>query len=207
MSESTSVMPSPHRAKPPRARRLAIMTAAGCVALLAVACSSGTAPSARPSGSASSGGSAAAQLIAFSRCMRSDGVPTYPDPIVNGGVTTLPKESAQHLGVSGSQFTTAERACQHLLPHTGSLTASSLQQCYLADVCPPALVQDAMNAGRQFAGCMRSHGAPTWPDPTIDGEGRPLYNITVPRPPPPRVAAAINQCSRLDHAGSLLAWG
>jgi hypothetical protein len=140
--------------------------------------------------------------------MRSEGVPNYPDPIVNGGIATLPKESAQRLGVSSTQFSAAERSCQHLLPTTGgSLTASSLQQCYLALDCPQALVQHAMNAGRQFGGCMRAHGVSNWPDPTIDPEGRPVFNITVPRPPPHQTAAAINECTRLDHAGSLLAWG
>lgn len=54
---------------------------------------------------------------------------------------------------------------------------------------------------------MRARGAPNWPDPTVDAQGRPVFNIIVPRPPPPQVSAAINACERLDHAGSLLAWG
>jgi hypothetical protein len=140
--------------------------------------------------------------------MRSRGVPDYPDPTVAGGTTTLPKESAQHLGVSSALFNAAERACQHLLPTTGgSLSASSLQQCYLTDVCPQALVQRAMSAGLEFARCVRAHGVPNWPDPSIDSEGRPLFNINVPRPAPPPTSTAISECSRLDHAGSLLAWG
>jgi hypothetical protein len=95
-----------------------------------------------------------------------------------------------------------------LLPATGgSLTASSLQQCYLAYVCPQGLVQQALNAGRQFAQCMRSYGVPDWPDPSIDSQGRPLFNIRVPRPTPSKVSTAISKCSRLEHAGSLLAWG
>ena len=51
------------------------------------------------------------------------------------------------------------------------------------------------------------HGVPYWPDPTIDSQGRPLFNITVPRPPPPQVSTALNECGRLVPAGSLLAWG
>lgn len=132
-------------------------------------------------------------------------MPNYPDPGSNG---TLQKTSAQQLGVSSSRFNAAQRACQHLLPAAGgSLTASSLQQCYLAGVCPQALVQRAVSAGRNFARCMRGHGVPDWPDPTIDPEGRPIFNINVPRPPPPQVSTAINECERLEHAGSLLAWG
>jgi hypothetical protein len=34
-----------------------------------------------------------------------------------------------------------------------------------------------MTALRTYARCMRSHGAPTWPDPTIDSEGRPGFNL------------------------------
>jgi hypothetical protein len=137
--------------------------------------------------------------------MRSSGVPNYPDPGSGGGI---PKGTAQLFGVSSSVFNAAQRACQHLLPATGgSLSASSLQQCHLAGVCPPALVQQALDAGREFARCMRSHGVPNWPDPTIDSQGEPLFNIYVPRPPPPQVSTAINECERLEPAGSLLAWG
>jgi hypothetical protein len=137
--------------------------------------------------------------------MRSHGVPAYPDPDSNG---TLPKPDAQAFGVSGPQFSAAQRACQHLLPATGgSLTASSLRQCYLADVCPQALVHQAMNAGLKFSRCMRAHQVPDWPDPTIDSQGRPLFNIDVPRPAPPQVSTAMSECERLEPAGSLLAWG
>jgi hypothetical protein len=48
---------------------------------------------------------------------------------------------------------------------------------------------------------------PNWPDPTIDSQGRPLFNINVPRPTPRPVSTAISECERLQHAGSLLAWG
>jgi hypothetical protein len=208
MTDSSTVKRTPHRARRPRARvAVAAVIAASSVALLAAACTSPSTPSAGSSSSPSSGGSANSQLVAYSHCMRSDGLPNYPDPTVIGGVTTLPKESAQHLGVSSARFSAAESACQHLLPQTSSLTASSLQQCYLAEVCPAALVQHAVTAGRQFASCMRSHGVPAWPDPTIDSEGRPVFNINVPRPTPHKTSAAINECTRLDHAGSLLAWG
>lgn len=188
--------------------RAAVIVAVGVLVMLAVACSSGPSP-AGSAGSPSAGGSASSRSdVAFSACMRSRGLPNYPDPTVIAGVLTLPKESAQHLGVSSSRFDAAQRACQHLLPATGgSLTASSLRQCYLAGDCPQALVQQAVNAGRLFARCMRSHGVPSWPDPSIDSQGRPLFNIHVPRPAPPQTSMAISDCSRLQHAGSLLAWG
>src|SRR5579863_368923 len=189
----------------PAARAAAALIATAALALLA-ACG-GSASSTGSGSSASSGSSAAAggAAVSYAHCMRSHGLPDYPDPDSSG---TLPKASAQLLGVSTAVFNAAQSACQHLLPATGgSLTASSLQQCYLAGVCPQALVQQALSAGRVFAQCMRSHGVPYWPDPSLDSEGRPLVNINVPRPQPQQVTTAGDECSRLDPAGSLLAYG
>ena len=186
------------------ARAAAAILATAALVLLA-ACG-GSPSSTHPGGTANAGGAARSQsAVAFSHCMRSHGLPDYPDPDSSG---TLPKTSAQLLGVSSSVFDAAQRACQQMLPATGgSLTASSIQQCYLAFVCPQALVQQALSAGREFAQCMRSHGAPDWPDPTLDTEGRPLFNVNVPRPPPPQISTAGDECSRLDPPGSLLAYG
>ena len=201
MNDGTRVIRPPRRAWP----LAAAIIAAAALVLLAAACSASPSSTGSATGSSgSSNGSANSQLVAYSQCMRSNGVPNFPDPA--GGVP--PKVSAQELGVSSSQLQVAQGACQHLLPATGgSLSASSLQQCYLAGVCPQALVQQALSAGREFASCMRSHGVPNWPDPIIDSQGRPLFNITVPRPPPPQVSTAMNECERLEPAGSLLAWG
>jgi hypothetical protein len=205
MNDSARVMRRPRRAWLPAAKTAAAIIATTALALLAAACSDS--PSSTGSGgSPNAGGSArSAAAVAFSRCMRSQGLPNFPDP---GDSGTLPKTSAQQLGVSTPRFNAAQRACQHLLPTTGgSLTATSLRQCYLADVCPQALVQRAVNAGLQFARCMRAHAIANWPDPTIDSQGRPVFNINVPRPPPPQVTTAMNECQRLEPAGSLLAWG
>jgi hypothetical protein len=204
-NHSTRVMRRPRRAWPPTARAAAAIIATAALVLLAAACS-GSPSSTGSGGSPHAGGSASSpSAVAFSSCIRSHGVPNYPDPGSDGAI---PKGSAQHFGVSTSQLQAAQTACQHLLPATGgSLTASSLQECYLAGVCPQALVQHALTAGRQFAVCMRSHGVPNWPDPSVDSEGRPLFNINVPRPAPPQVSTAISECERLESAGSLLAWG
>ena len=201
MNDSACLMRRPRQAKLPIARTATLIIATGALALLAAACSSGGLSS---GGSLDAGGLANSRLVAYSQCMRSNRVPNFPDPV--GGVP--PKVSAQGLGISSSQLQVAQGACQHLLPAAGeSLTASSIQQCYLAGVCPQALVQQALSAGRELARCMRSHGVPYWPDPSIDSQGRPLFNITVPRPPPPQVRTALDECGRLEPAGSLLAWG
>jgi hypothetical protein len=185
-------------------RAAVIATAAlAALAVLAAACSNS--PSSA-GGSPRAGGTASSRsAVRFSGCMRSHGLSSYPDPGSNGA---LPKTSPQQLGVSSSRFQAAQQACQHLLPDTGTaLTAKSMQQCYLAYVCPPTLVQQALTAGLQLARCMRAQGVSDWPDPTVDAQGRPLFNINVPRPTPPQVRRALNVCGRLHPAGSQLAWG
>jgi hypothetical protein len=165
------------RRRPRRARTTAAVIVAAGLALLAAACSS--ASSAGSGGSSSAAASAgSASAIAYSGCIRSHGVPDFPDPASNGQV---PKVDAPRLGVSSSRLQVAQAACQHLYPNSGGpggvLTKNSLGQCEETGECPQALVQAAMTAMRTYARCMRSHGAPTWPDPTIDSEGRPGFNL------------------------------
>jgi hypothetical protein len=78
-----------------------------------VACGGSDSPGAV--GCGSPGNSALASAVAYSACMRSHGVPNYPDPGSDGN---LPKGNAQAFGVSNSQYQAAERACRHLLPNS-----------------------------------------------------------------------------------------
>ena len=92
----------------------------------------------------------------------------------------LPKADAQQLGVSSSQLQAAQQACQHLLPNSGgAIDADSVEQCMMAGDCPRALVQQVLDEERRFARCMRSHGVPNWPDPSIDSQGRPVFAISI----------------------------
>jgi hypothetical protein len=110
--------------------------------LLAAGCSSAGSPSA----------SARTGVVAFSRCMRSHGVPSYPDP---GSSGLLPKQSPQQLRVSASQLETAQGSCIHLAPNGGR----------------PSAVQVAQYRGAMltYARCIRSHGVPNMPDPDSRG--------------------------------------
>jgi hypothetical protein len=137
------------------------------IALLAAACS------ASPSTAAGHGTNA--QAIAYSHCVRSHGVPNFPDPTSKGQV---PKVNPQELGVSTTQFQSAETACQHLYPTGGGvLNRDSIGECEQTGNCPQALVQQAMAAMLRLAMCIRSHGLPGWPDPTLDSEHRPGFNL------------------------------
>jgi hypothetical protein len=203
MNDRIRVTRRPGPARQSIGRTAAAVLVMAALAVLMAACS-GSPASAGPSGSSDSRGSTNYRAaLAFSRCVRSHGVPNYPDPDSNG---VLPKGDGPHFGVSNSQFQAADQACQHLLP-SGSLSAGSLRTCYLTGDCSPALVHQALTQGVKFARCMRAHGVPDWPDPSVDSEGRPLFDIQVPRPAPRYMSNAINECSRLQPQGSLLAWG
>jgi hypothetical protein len=173
MSDGTLIMRRRRRA-PPAARTAAAITATAVLALLATACSGSLSP-AGPGHSANAAGSATApSAVGYSDCLRSHGVPNYPDPGSNG---QLPKGDAQQFGVSTSEYQAAQQACQHLLPTGGSL-AQQQYQCMENSDCPPALVQQMMTADMKLARCMRSHGFPNFPDPTNGGSSGPIFNIT-----------------------------
>lgn len=142
-----------------RVRTLCSCTAVAVTALLA-AC--GSSPSSTSSGASNAGGSVNSQLLAFSRCMRSSGVLSFPDPLP--GQVTAKFPSAQDLGVSTSLYQTAQNACQHLLPNGGS----ALNQ---------TVVQQELSGMRSFSQCMRSRGVPNWPDPVVDSQGRPVFDL------------------------------
>jgi len=167
------------------------------VGLLAAACSG--------SGSSAAGGShpggapSSPSTVAYSACMRSHGVPNFPDPTSSG---TLPKADPRRLGVSNSQLRATRQACQHVLPiHGGAIDAGSIQQCFMADDCPRALVQQVLTEERRFAQCMRAHGVPNWPDPIADSQGRPVFAISISEdgfnPYSPPIWAKGNECSHL----------
>jgi hypothetical protein len=104
------------------------------------------------------------QLVAFSHCVRSHRVPNFPDPQPGASNEKFP--SAQQLGVGSAQLSAAENACQHLLP------------AGVDDQFPAAEVPFLLRGMRTFSRCMRSHGVPNWPDPSVDSEGRPVFNLS-----------------------------
>jgi hypothetical protein len=184
------------------ARIAAAIIATAGLALLATACSRGSPSSTGSSSSPDAGGQAPPSAVAFSSCMRSHGVPNFPDPSGSGA---LPKTSPQHLKVSSSRFQAAQRACQHLLPST--VNNRSLEQCEAAGICSRAETQLMLNAGLRFAGCMRSRGVPKWPDPTSDSQGRVAFAISISKdgfdPHSPRIEAKVNDCGHLMPGGGV----
>jgi hypothetical protein len=59
-----------------------------------------------------------AQLLAFARCMRSHGVPNFPDPTADGQLNLGRISHGRRVGVDSNtpQFRSAQHACQRLAP-------------------------------------------------------------------------------------------
>jgi hypothetical protein len=118
--------------------------------------------------------SAMAQALKLAACMRSHGVPTFPDPTaVSGGGVHFDVLPAM---VASPAYATAFRSCSAYEPTPTPPSAAQLAP----------LVQHL----RTLARCMRHHGVPNFPDPTSDGAFR-LQGLGIDkRSPTVRVALA-----------------
>jgi hypothetical protein len=128
------------------------LTACGGAPSLTVAHTGRTAAAA--TGSAGQDGSADQQGIAHSQCMRSHGVPGFPDPSAQGYVQL---GSADQVNPNSPQFQEALQICAKLAPVGGPATESHFDQI--------------MTSMLKFAACMRAHGITNFPDPVPYGNG------------------------------------
>ncbi|HEY3957380.1 MAG TPA: hypothetical protein VGM53_28770 [Streptosporangiaceae bacterium] len=95
--------------------------------------------------------------------MRAHGVPDWPDPTANGGFILTNVPGIGHHGAPDSpQIQAAMRACESLNP-AGSVTAQQREQ--------------ALNNLLKYSACMRSHGEPDFPDPTVGSDGSVTLNV------------------------------
>ena len=131
------------------------VTVAGCSGGPAVptAGSQPTTTGAPTGGSGSSGASTLAEAVALSQCIRSHGVPTFPDPTQtpNGGYGYR----TAGIDPNSAAFQGAIQACKALPSPwntTGQQLTSAQQQAWLT-----------------WAQCIRVHGVPNFPDPTFSG--------------------------------------
>lgn len=120
----------------------AIGITAGLV-LLASACGGSPATT-------SAGSTQLKSALAFAHCMRSHGVPSFPDPDAQGDLPTF------HTDVSKQVSSAANDTCKHLLS-TGGAAATPQQR------------QQKLAFGVKVAECLRAHGYANVPDPTALG--------------------------------------
>jgi hypothetical protein len=104
-------------------------------------------------------------MLAYAGCMRSHGVPTFPDPTAGGQIDKTQVVAARR--DDPSRFDAADTACRHLAPNGGNGET-------------PAEIALDWSAFRKFARCMRSDGVSNWPDPTSRSatDRRPAFDIT-----------------------------
>lgn len=103
-------------------------------------------------------GASQSQLLAFSHCMQTHGVPNFPEPNAQG-VFSLNGISQNTPG-----FQAANSHCRKLLPNGGQPTAAQKAK----------MVAQAL----KFSECMRSHGIADFPDPDVKNGGAQI-SITV----------------------------
>jgi hypothetical protein len=94
-------------------------------------------------------------------CMRSHGVPNFPDPQIstNGNQVSIRQVLPQSVANS-PQFKAADKDCRGLVPGLANES--------------PAQIAAQQHAHAQtllaFAGCLRGHGVQGFPDPTAQGQ-------------------------------------
>ncbi len=138
---------------------LASVVAVAAFALLAAGCGGGggSAGVASVASSTTTATTTQSGLVAYSRCMRSHGLPNFPDPDSSGGIQKIHVVAAA--GGSPNTFKAAQTACSHLLPNGSLAPQETAQQ-------KATRRADALS----FADCMRSHGVARFPDPTAQGD-------------------------------------
>jgi hypothetical protein len=98
-------------------------------------------------------------FLPFSECMRSHGVPNFPDPSPGGGI-----QLSSGMDPSSPAFTTARASCQKLMPGGGPGSQHPSAQAQAQTL--------------KISECMRQHGVSGFPDPTLKPPSSPAgYSI------------------------------
>jgi hypothetical protein len=166
-------------------RRAGILTAAAAgTALLAAACGSG-------GSSAATGSTAYQKALEFAQCVRTHGEPTWPDP-TSGGTFSIGQ-----IDINAPQYSTALKDCRSLDSSFLQIQLSTTQQ------------QTLMRAALKEAACIRAHGIPNFPDPSVQEIKSQLGAVvfalggTGLDPNSPFLQSAADACSKQLHNGTI----
>jgi hypothetical protein len=176
---------------------LLALTLAG-VALLAAACSGGTSAPAvahlrsttsttAAPGSGSTGPGKSGGLLAYSQCMRSHGLPDFPDPNSQGvieGKSNGSGGNANEPNPNSPTYRAAQKACQK----------------YASSGTAPADQAQELKQALKYSTCMRFHGVTGFPDPTVVNGQVEFAGSGVGRSP--QYQSANTACQSLLTAGS-----
>jgi hypothetical protein len=170
-----------------RVRRAGPLALALAVAgVLAAGCAGGSSgpgvagvSSASPSPTATVSGEA--EALQYAACMRSHGVPDFPDPTVQNGSVGFSITAGDGVDQNSPQYQSARQAC------------SSLRGGGTANPGSGNLAKEL-----KFAQCMRSHGVPDFPDPNKNGG---FSGTSTVNPASPTFQNAQSTCMQLSGLG------
>jgi hypothetical protein len=167
---------------------LATITVVGLTALLVAACGGAKKPPAPTVSGRSSQPDGVQAAYRYSACMRSHGVSNFGDPHVHTTANSVGIGFHVDPAITGSpSFKSAQRACAHILPAPSNGPTQ-------------AQIQARTQAILAFAGCMRHHGFPKFPDPDSQGRLNPASlsaaGINLEQP---AIKPAAYACVRLTH--------
>jgi hypothetical protein len=128
-------------------KRIAFISAFG---LLIAACGSAGQPS-NNAAHAADPANGYSQGLKFAQCMRSHGVPNFPDPRASGGGFRVQVGPGTGLNPQSPAFQSAQTSCKHLLPGGGPGSGAPSAQAHAQLL--------------QISECMRQHGVSSFPDP------------------------------------------
>jgi hypothetical protein len=123
--------------------------------------------------------------VKYSECMRSHGVPNFPDPNSDGNfLDNRGILNGVRVDQNSSFYVKANKACQYLQPAP-----------------TPAQLQQFLAQALKYAQCLRAHGIPNMPDPEEAGGG---ITQRFPRglsPNSPQIPKAMKACRSLSPGG------
>lgn len=149
--------------------RLPIAVVAASGVLLIAGCGSSKSSSTVPKGPNKSSALSFMQAnLEWAACIRSHGVPNFPDPTFGAGGAQVNLSTPAGM-LTSPAFVAAEKTCAKLGLYGAGEAAPE----------PPTAAQAAQAVA--VSKCMRAHGVPNWPDPTthvptnVNAEG---YGVT-----------------------------
>jgi hypothetical protein len=128
-------------------------------------------------------GGSYSQDLALAECVRSHGLPNFPDPGPNGTFQLNGSEYA----ASSPQFQNAQKECRKFVPNGGASPPPAQQAKILAQLL-------------RFSECVRSHGITQFPDPqSVNGNVRLVFTPSMGIDPnSPQFQAAETACQKFN---------
>jgi hypothetical protein len=145
------------------------------------------------SGSSSSGDRSSGDPVAYSACMRKNGVENFPDPDAQGRIKITSGRSASGrtwgVDANSATFKKALQACRRLLPNGGEPD--------------PQVHEREFQAMLRFSACMRKNGVPNYPDPEEGPNGGTLMAMPRDIDKSPNFKTAKQACAKYTGGGGI----